>query len=189
MAPVLIAVLALSSTLYAKGIATALFLPVLLGVGMALPWPLAAAGLAVLPKPGAWMVRVKQAFGIFIFGFAAYYGWQAYELGTANWVDDTEVASSVQEMLDEGWYSSMADGLEAAKAEGKPVLVDMWATWCKNCLTMDKTTFKDETVLARLDDYVKIKFQAQNPDESPAKEVMERFEGIGLPTYAILRAK
>ena len=47
---------------------------------MAIPWPIAGAGLAALPKPGAWMVRVKQAFGVFILVTAAYYGYEAYEL-------------------------------------------------------------------------------------------------------------
>jgi thiol:disulfide interchange protein len=65
----------------------------------------------------------------------------------------------------------------------------MWATWCKNCLAMDKRTFKDEAVVARLDGYVKIKFQAQDLDVMPAEEMVKRFEGIGLPLYAILRPK
>jgi thiol:disulfide interchange protein len=63
----------------------------------------------------------------------------------------------------------------------------MWATWCKNCLTMDRTTLADPAVRAALDGYVKIKFQAEQPDEEPARTVMTRFKAIGLPTYAIVR--
>ena len=37
--------------------------------------------------------------------------------------------------------------------------------------------------------YVKIKFQAENPDEPPAKEVMQRLGSVGLPTYVILRPR
>ena len=66
-------------------------------------------------------------------------------------------------------------------------MVDVWATWCKNCLTMDQTTLKNENVQVRLDDYVKVKFQAEDPSISPASEVMAHLQGIGLPTYAILR--
>ena len=121
----------------------ALALPFFLGIGMAMPWPIAGAGLASLPKPGPWMVRVKQAFGVLILGTAVYYGYLAYELFSSRWVDATEVASSVEEKLKEGWHSSLAEGLAVAEREGKPVLVDMWATWCKNCLTMDKTTLVD----------------------------------------------
>ena len=65
----------------------------------------------------------------------------------------------------------------------------MWATWCKNCLTMDKTTLASPEVKAALDGYVKIKFQAEEPDTSPTKEIMQRFDAVGLPTYVILRPK
>src|SRR5206468_4137482 len=71
VAPVVLQVILFSSALYAKGVAAALALPFLLGVGMAIPWPIAGAGIAALPKPGAWMVRVKQAFGAFILAMAA----------------------------------------------------------------------------------------------------------------------
>jgi len=81
----------------------------------------------------------------------------------------------------------LSDGLAVATREQKPVLIDMWATWCKNCLTMDKTTLADPSVRAALAGYVKIKFQAEQPDEEPARSVMERFKAIGLPTYAIVR--
>ncbi len=187
VAPVVIQVIVFSSNLYATGTTAALVLPFLLGVGMALPWPIAGAGLTFLPKPGAWMVRVKQGFGVFILGTAVYYGYVSYGLFSQRWVDPEEVATSVQELLDEGWYASLGQGLEAAQADGKMVLVDVWATWCKNCLTMDRTTLKDPAVEAALDDYVKIKFQAEDLSVSPAREVMERFESFGLPTYAILR--
>ena len=187
VAPVVIQVIVFSSNLYSTGTAIALALPFILGVGMALPWPIAGAGLTFLPKPGPWMVQVKHAFGIFILGTAVYYGYLSYGLFSQRWVDPEEVATSVQELLDEGWYASLDQGLQAALAEGKPVLVDVWATWCKNCLTMDKTTLKDPDVEAALEDYVKIKFQAEDLSVSPAREVMERFEAFGLPTYAILR--
>jgi len=187
VAPVVIQVVLFSSDLYSQGTVLALALPFLLGLGMAIPWPIAGAGLTALPKPGAWMVRVKQAFGIVILVTAAYYGYLAYTLFADRWVDAEEVTSSVEAMLKDGWYSSLEDGLAAAEREGKPVLVDLWATWCKNCLTMDRTTLADADVKAALDGYIKIKVQAEQPDESPAREVMDRLNAIGLPTYAILR--
>ena len=67
------------------------------------------------------------------------------------------------------------------------MLLDFWATWCKNCLTMDKTTLQDPALTAALKDYVKIKFQAEDPDAEPAKSLMTRFHAVGLPTYVILR--
>lgn len=187
VAPVVIQVIVFSSNLYATGTSAALVLPFLLGLGMALPWPLAGTGLAFLPKPGPWMVRVKQGFGVFILGTALYYGYLSYGLFSQRWVDPEDVTTSVQAMLDDGWFASLDDGLSAAEADGKLVLVDVWATWCKNCLTMDRTTLQDPAVEAALDDYVKIKFQAEDLGVAPASEVMSRFEAFGLPTYAILR--
>jgi thiol:disulfide interchange protein len=167
----------------------ALALPFFLGVGMALPWPFAGAGLSLLPKPGPWMVRVKQAMGVFILVFAGYYGYTAWKIFDSTRVDPAAVASAVQDHLDGGWTGSICDGLATARAQDKLVLIDMWATWCKNCLAMDKTTFKDADVVARLEDYVKIKYQAEDLSASPNREMLERFEGIGLPTYAILRPR
>ncbi|GMR23874.1 MAG: hypothetical protein BMS9Abin37_2348 [Acidobacteriota bacterium] len=189
VAPVVIQVVVFSSDLYAKGQMLALALPFLLGTGMAIPWPVAGAGVSLLPRPGVWMVRVKQGFGVLILGFAVYYGYLAYGIVSQRFVDATEVADSAREKIKEGWVPSLDAGLAQAKAENKMVLVDVWATWCKNCLTMDKTTFKDPEVLARLDDYVKIKYQAEDPEAWPAREVIKRFDGIGLPVYAILKPR
>ena len=189
VAPVVIQVVLFSSDLYAKGTAIALALPFFLGLGMALPWPFIGAGLASLPKPGMWMVRVKQAFGVFILATALYYGYQAYTLFFARWVDANAVKASVEEQVKAGWTPSLAEGLAIAKRNHKPVIVDMWATWCKNCLTMDRTTLVAAPVREALAGYVKIKFQAESPDDSPAKEVMQRFGAVGLPTYVILKPR
>jgi cytochrome c biogenesis protein CcdA/thiol-disulfide isomerase/thioredoxin len=187
VAPVVIQVVLFSSSLYASGTSLALALPFVLGLGMAIPWPIAGAGLAALPKPGLWMVRVKQAFGVLILGTAVYYGYLAYTLFANLRVDAGEVSSSVQEKLGAGWTSSLAAGLDRAERERKAVLIDFWATWCKNCLTMDKTTLADPAVTAALANYVKVKFQAEDPEVEPAKSLMTRFKAIGLPTYVILR--
>jgi cytochrome c biogenesis protein CcdA/thiol-disulfide isomerase/thioredoxin len=189
VAPVVIQVVLFSSNLYATGTRIALALPFFLGVGMALPWPLVGAGLASLPKPGMWMVRVKQAFGVFILATAAYYGYEAYRLFSARFVDAGAVKAGVEEQVKAGWQASLAGGLDLARREQKPVLIDMWATWCKNCLTMDKTTLVDPSVREALAGYVKIKFQAEDPDDPATRAVMQTFGAVGLPTYVLLRPK
>ena len=189
VAPVVIQVVLFSSNLYATGTKLALALPFCLGIGMAIPWPMAGAGIAALPRPGRWMVWVKQAFGVFILATAAYYGYEAYSIFANRWVDPAAVSSSVQEQLKAGWYPSLADGLAVAKRDRKPVLIDMWATWCKNCLTMDKTTLASEEVKQALSGYVKIKYQAEDPDAQPARAVLQRLSAPGLPAYAVLKPK
>jgi len=188
VAPVAIQVIVYSGDLYAKGTKIALLLPFLLGVGLALPWPILGGGISCLPKPGMWMVRVKQALGVFILLFAGYYGYLAWEIFN-NTRGIGEYDPAAQAEMEDGWTRSICQGLATAKANDQLVLVDMWATWCKNCLAMDKTTFKDEAVVARLEDYVKVKFQAEKTNVPPAQDLLELFNGQGLPTYAILRPK
>ncbi len=189
VAPVVIQVVLFSSSLYSAGTTAALALPFLLGIGMAIPWPIAGAGIASMPRPGAWMESVKQAFGVIILATAAYYGYETYSIFSNRFVDPTAVASSVEAKLKSGWHSSLAEGLDTAAREQKPVLIDLWATWCKNCLTMDKTTMEDPEVQAALAGYVKIKFQAEEPDAPATRAVMQKFDAVGLPTYVVLRPK
>lgn len=178
VAPVVIQVVALASQLYAGGSRLALALPLILGVGMGLPWPFAGAGLAALPRPGAWMVRVKQGLGVCILLAATYYGYEGYELSRP-------VAAPVASA--NGWYQSLDEGLAEARRSGKPVFLDVWATWCKNCVVMDATTFKDPKVRVALDQYVKVRFQAEDVERPDAAALLDRLDSIGLPTYAVVR--
>jgi hypothetical protein len=41
--------------------------------------------------------------------------------------------------------------------------------------------------VAALDGYVRIKFQAESPDQPIVGDVMRHLGAIGLPTYAILQ--
>ena len=189
VAPVVIQVVLFASDLYAGGSQIALALPFVLGLGMAIPWPIAGAGMAALPKPGAWMVRVKQVFGVLIIGTAIYYGYLAYTLFENRMVDGTEVSSSVDEMLKSGWHSSLAAGLSEAQRDQKPVLLDLWATWCKNCLVMDQTTLKDPAVVQALAGYVKIKVQSEDLDNPATSALMQRIGAVGLPAYVVLQPR
>jgi thioredoxin:protein disulfide reductase len=187
VAPVVIYVVTYSADLYAQGQTIALLLPFLLGAGMALPWPFAGAGLSFLPKPGKWMVRVKQAFGVLILLVAAWYGKEAYTLFSERWVDAGEVEASAAALDETGWLASLPAGLALAQEENRPVLIDFWATWCKSCQTMNLTTFRDPAVIERLEDYVKIKYQAEDMSVEPTKSVLEYYDVKGLPTYVFLK--
>jgi len=178
VAPVVIYVLLLSTTMYSDGIFIALFLPFLLGLGMGLPWPFAGGGLSFLPKPGLWMTRVKYVFGVFIILFALYYGYLGFSLLFPPTHAGYSEANS---------EAALVAALEKAQKDNEPVFIDFWASWCKNCTTMEKTTFKNKDVIKKLEHYIIVKFQAERPDAENIKKILDHYGILGLPTYIILQ--
>ena len=179
VAPVLISVLLLTADLVVKGNRLAMLLPFVMGVGMAFPWPFAGAGMKVLPKPGAWMKWVNRVFGVVVLGFATWYGllaWRGFAGGiqNANLRESSESHESFLKVARPG--NLKLGGLKL------PVLVDCWATWCKNCAVMDKVMEKSE-VQEALKSFTVIKLQAE--DISELRKV-KGFESIkGLPAFVI----
>ena len=169
VAPVVISVLLLAAKLYHAGNVGALVLPFVLGLGMALPWPFAGAGLSFLPKPGQWMERIKYGFGVIILLAALYYG-----------------VVGVNLLRHRGTTPDFAEQLRQAEKDGRPVLVDFWATWCKNCSKMEKVAFHDPEVARKLDQFVLLKYQAENMNDPQVKAVLDYYGVLGLPSYAIL---
>jgi thioredoxin:protein disulfide reductase len=191
VAPVVISVILYAGTLYSGGNYAGLFLPFLLGAGMALPWPFAGAGLSFLPKPGKWMVWIKYAFGVFILGMAFYYGY----LGITLVRERSAVAAALSaeagknHASDLPWTASLDGALQRSHAERKPVFIDFWATWCKNCKAMDATTFRDPAVKKLLAQFILIKYQADKPDDPLTERLIDHFRILGLPTYVILEPR
>ena len=184
VAPVLAAVLIRSATLYAEGNHAGLLLPFLLGLGMALPWPFAAAGMALFPKPGAWMIRVKQILGVLILLLAVYYGVLAYGLAAERFRSGPETE---QLAGDSPAVQEIGAALEQAKRENKLVLLDFWATWCKNCTALEHNTFPDPEVQKILKaGYILVRVQAEDAGEPATKALLDQYQVTGLPTLLIL---
>jgi thioredoxin-related protein len=67
-------------------------------------------------------------------------------------------------------WSEFGSGLERAGAEGKPMVVFFFTTWCGYCKKMDRVTWKDPAVI----DELSRNFVAARVD-------VERSEGLAAP--------
>ena len=178
VAPALVAVLALTAKLSASGSWWAAALPFVFGLGMASPWPLAGAGIGILPKPGSWMLWIKRIFGLFMLALAFYYAIQAcYGFGFIN--PDRSHDSAIN-ATSETFETALATEL----ASNKTVVVDIWAVWCKNCSEMDKS-FSSPEVKKAMGGYSFIKLQIQNPDELKKLPSLAGYAIGGLPAVAV----
>jgi thiol:disulfide interchange protein len=174
VAPVLVSVLLLSAELYSSGNYSAVALPFVLGLGMALPWPLAGAGMKVLPKPGGWMKWVNRSFAVVVLGIALWYGYLAAK-GFAP-ADASPVRPKADGVLAMTVDTFSLDGLK------RPVLVDCWASWCKNCAAMD-AVMEESAVREELKRFTVIKLQAENIGKLKS---LEGFEAVkGLPAFVV----
>lgn len=182
--PILLATLVLTAKWFSAGKIWAIGLPFVLGLGMGLPWPFAAAGLSVLPKPGAWMRWVNRVFALVFFGMAAWYGWLAWT-GFAAGKENQEERVGVLTATPETWETVFAE----AKSADKPVLVDVWATWCKNCLAMEKTTFRNPEVVKELAEYTVIRLQAEDLAEFLKLKDFRNLGIKGIPAFIVFKGE
>lgn len=178
VAPIVIAVLVYAARLYADGNNFAILLPLLLGLGMALPWPLAGAGFAIMPRPGAWMTKIKYLFAVLITAFAGYYAYLGY-----NMLPVTGKGGADRQL------PQLNAALERAADERRGIVIDFWASWCKSCLQMNATTLRDNDVVEALKPRVFIKFQAEDLSEPHTRAVLEHYQVPGLPTFIILEPR
>lgn len=182
VAPVLIWVLLLSSQLHAAGNPLAVWLPLLLGVGLGAPWPILGAGVACLPKPGKWMTKVKHAFGVIIIAMAAYYAVTATQLlmhsRQRQQLPDSAVAVNPQKAFQEA--------LAIAQSSHKALFVEFGGISCKACATMKATTLKDPQIQERLSQMIQLEIDADDFDTPGLKPLLQQFQVAGLPTYVIV---
>ena len=182
--PILLATLVLTAKWFAAGKVWAIGLPFVLGLGMGLPWPFAAAGLSVLPKPGSWMRWVNRVFALVFFGMAAWYGWLAW----TGFSTENEVRVETSDVLTatpETWEKVFAE----AKASDRPVFVDVWASWCKNCLAMEKTTFRDPEVVKELANYTVVRLQAEDLSEFLKLKDFKDLGIKGIPAFVVFKGE
>ncbi len=92
-----------------------------------------------------------------------------------------ETRGQTLEATPQTWGQTLA----SARERGRPILVDVWATWCKNCLAMEKSTFKDDGVLGELSKFTVIRLQAEDLADLAKVPELSGLEIKGIPAFVI----
>lgn len=77
--------------------------------------------------------------------------------------------------------------LKNAKASGQAVLVDFYADWCLDCKRMQRTTFKEPSVHAALNNWVLIEADVTNTNDD-SEALKKFFDVFGPPATLFIKA-
>ncbi len=124
-------------------------------------WALLLIGAALYLKVFEHIISRLITTVIMIFGVILFVGAVS---GATNPLDPlskftSNVAGQVSNSAKLQWqYVKTNEEIDAAvKASNKPVMLDFYADWCVSCKELEGITFKDEAVLAKLNEFTLIK--------------------------------
>lgn len=81
------------------------------------------------------------------------------------------------------WTYSFDNGLEQAKEQDKPIMIDFYGESCSWCNVLDKKTYTDEEVNSLAEKFICIKI-----DFYKNRQVANRYKIQGLPTIVFLNS-
>lgn len=86
------------------------------------------------------------------------------------------------------WERSEEQVLAKAKAEKRPVLVDLTADWCIACKETAKYTFADPRVVSRMNEarFINVQVDGTNDEDPEFLRVKNKYKVVGLPTVILL---
>lgn len=163
-----------------------------LALGMSLPWLLIAArpGLAMrLPRPGAWMNRVRLLLAVMMLGSAL---WLASLLPAHFGIS---LSKPAQESI--AWQPLTEQAVSDALAQHKRVFIDVTADWCITCKANKFNVMMKDDVQAALSepDVVALRGDWSLPSDEIASFLKSRGQvavpfnqiyGPGLPQGQVL---
>lgn len=79
--------------------------------------------------------------------------------------------------------------LAAAKAAGRPVMIDFWAEWCVYCKKLDKTVWTQPAIVAEARRFVTVKIDATAPDDDEMAAIKADWDVAGLPRVVFIDSR
>ncbi|MDO8095118.1 MAG: cytochrome c biogenesis protein CcdA, partial [Candidatus Brocadiales bacterium] len=132
--------------------------------------------------------RAKKAFGLIAFIFGTYFlvGHLMIKGFILPPFSATTPAQSVITQEKINWVVSEEEGLSQARTEGKPAMIDFWASWCTACMEFEKITYADPEVIRESRKFVNIKIDCTNTNDPKIKQLWEKYGIVGLPTIVFI---
>ena len=79
------------------------------------------------------------------------------------------------------WIWGAEAGFAAARASGKPAMMDFWASWCAACNELDHKSYSRPEILTLADAFTSIKMDmTERSDENSA--IQKKYGVVGMPT-------
>jgi thiol:disulfide interchange protein DsbD len=85
--------------------------------------------------------------------------------------------------------TEMNQAIAKANAEGKTVMVDLYADWCVACKEFEEYTFFEANVQKSLSDTVLLQIDLTDTGSQDSVELMSRFDIFGLPSILFFDVK
>jgi thiol:disulfide interchange protein DsbD len=76
----------------------------------------------------------------------------------------------------------LESAMAGARQQGKPVILDFFATWCTDCVRMEKTTFADPRVREAMKRFVVLQADVTRNDEA-SSAIKKKFGVFGPPAF------
>lgn len=83
------------------------------------------------------------------------------------------------------WIASETQGLELARNQSKPMLIDFGAEWCVACKELEKFTFSDPRVIEQSKAFVAVRVDATKSTPE-VQALMKKYGILGLPWVAFV---
>ena len=151
---------------------------VMMGLGLALPWLIVAimpSAIGWLPKPGPWMVRLKQGLGLLMALTVLWIASLFY--GAFGGLEDRG-----DDVSQHGWVAFDKAVLAQSIAADKTVFVDVTADWCITCKANKILVVDTNKARSLFDTYDVVMMQADwtAPDDEIAS-FLASYERFGIP--------
>ena len=79
------------------------------------------------------------------------------------------------------WQKYTEQNFENALYSNHPIILEVYAAWCGPCMKMKDETFRDKRVVASLDDFTRIKFDASRRTDPEVRAAVGLFRISGYP--------